>query len=397
MRKFQFLITFFLCILTGCVSIGPSELCINRKLYNDVAKETEQEQLLKNIVRIRYFDAPYFLSLSSVTGSYSLGTSLSGSPNLSYTTNGPLTSWSVTKSLGLNPSVAYSDSPTLSFSPVADSQFAREIMTPLTMAQLLIPYSSGPNSTIYDFIFVARLVFGRMEDLSNADSIVSSKIIEMPKYEKFYRALSLILELRTRGVIDIRQYVLSHVSMIRIQFNSKADSILPAAIELKKLLHAPADSDNLYLSDEFDPCPMKSTIEDVISPNQKKSFRADCPLTNTVHVELRSIQEIIRYLSFGVEVPPCDLQKGYALQLRYPDGTLFDLQPLYHSLFHVYWSDCVPQDAIIKTYYHGHWFYISDTDLDSKVTFRYLQSLIILLAGNQVGENQTKPVLTIPV
>src|SRR5579862_4045994 len=100
MRQFKFLFILFLCIVTGCTSIGPSEVRINRKLYNDVAKETEQEQLLKNIVRIRYFDMPYFLSLSSLTGSHSLASSISVSPNGSYTTNGPLTSWSVNKSGG---------------------------------------------------------------------------------------------------------------------------------------------------------------------------------------------------------------------------------------------------------------------------------------------------------
>lgn len=116
-----------------------------------------------------------------------------------------------------------------------------------------------------------------------------------------------------------------------------------------------------------------------------------------MHVELRSILEIARFLSFGVDVPPCDLQRGYALELRYPNGKLFNLEPLYHNLFHVHWSDSCPRDAFVKTYYRGHWFYICDSDLDSKVTFRYLSGLLILLAGNQSGEVQTKPVLTIPV
>lgn len=35
-----------------------------------------------------------------------------------------------------------------------------------------------------------------------------------------------------------------------------------------------------------------------------------------------------------------------ALQLRYPDGPLFDLELLYHNLFHVYWSDSIPNNAL---------------------------------------------------
>jgi len=48
--------------LAGCSSFGPSALQQSRLQYNEVVKTTTEQQLLLNIVRLRYTDTPSSLA-----------------------------------------------------------------------------------------------------------------------------------------------------------------------------------------------------------------------------------------------------------------------------------------------------------------------------------------------
>ena len=55
-----------LLFLTGC-SFGPSMMRANRLTYNDALQFTERQELLLNIVRLRYNEGPEFLATSSIS------------------------------------------------------------------------------------------------------------------------------------------------------------------------------------------------------------------------------------------------------------------------------------------------------------------------------------------
>ena len=63
-------------------------------------------------------------------------------------------------------------------------------------------------------------------------------------------------------------------------------------------------------------------------------------------------------------------------------------------LFKVKTSSEKPENAYIATHYRGHWFYIEDTNLESKSTFMLLRQLFDLQAGQK---QSTGPTLTLPV
>jgi hypothetical protein len=58
-------------------------------------------------------------------------------------------------------------------------------------------------------------------------------------------------------------------------------------------------------------------------------------------------------------------------------------------------SEAEPVDAFVAVPYRGRWFYVEDSDLDSKRTLGVLISLIRLEIGAGGAENV--PVLTLPV
>src|SRR4051812_37292342 len=51
-------------VLGGC--IGPKAVRSTRLRYNEVMRDTNDQQLLLNIVRLRYADSPVFIDLPSI-------------------------------------------------------------------------------------------------------------------------------------------------------------------------------------------------------------------------------------------------------------------------------------------------------------------------------------------
>ena len=68
------LIIAFVALLSGCQSaFGPQALARTHPAYNEAIITSINEQMLQNLVRMRYRDVPFFLEIGSVTASLSLG------------------------------------------------------------------------------------------------------------------------------------------------------------------------------------------------------------------------------------------------------------------------------------------------------------------------------------
>ncbi len=50
--------------LSGC--LGPGAVRFTRMRYNEVVRETNDQQLLMNLVRLRYSDSPVFIDLRTI-------------------------------------------------------------------------------------------------------------------------------------------------------------------------------------------------------------------------------------------------------------------------------------------------------------------------------------------
>src|ERR1700733_14139823 len=54
--------------LSGC--LGPKAVRYTRMRYNEVVRDTNDQQLLMNIVRLRYADSPVFVDLPNITSQF---------------------------------------------------------------------------------------------------------------------------------------------------------------------------------------------------------------------------------------------------------------------------------------------------------------------------------------
>src|SRR5574342_991360 len=79
-------IIMLLAFLAGCTAIGPATVARDRFDYTTAISDSWKRQMLFNIVKIRYGDAPVFLDVSSVISQYqiagqiSLGATFSNNP-----------------------------------------------------------------------------------------------------------------------------------------------------------------------------------------------------------------------------------------------------------------------------------------------------------------------------
>jgi len=68
--------------IAGCSAVGPASVRMGRGNYNTAIQQTNAEQLLLNLVRLRYRDVPYFLEVASVSTSFEFNAGASGGVSL---------------------------------------------------------------------------------------------------------------------------------------------------------------------------------------------------------------------------------------------------------------------------------------------------------------------------
>jgi len=100
------------------------------------------------------------------------------------------------------------------------------------------------------------------------------------------------------------------------------------------------------------------------------------------------------FLSHGTDIPAGDADAGYVTVTPDHAGGTFDWLRITDNLMHIKSSEARPRSAAVSVTHRGHWFYIDDSDLDSKSTFSLLGQLFALQAGGVKG---ITPVLTLPV
>src|SRR5262249_59674419 len=117
-------------LVAGCSSFGPSALQQSRLQYNEVVKTTTEEQLLLNIVRLRYTDTPSSLAVSGITAQYEIAKNFQLTPFFVASGAEIAKSYSaVLPQLG----IAGADRPTFSLTPLDDQEFTRKLFTPIPL------------------------------------------------------------------------------------------------------------------------------------------------------------------------------------------------------------------------------------------------------------------------
>ena len=129
-------------MLGACASIGAGSVHRDRLAYSEALANSWKEQLLLNIVRLRYADTPMFLDVSSVISSYQLQGQLSvgGTYSSGLTAGVPDATGT---GLALGAGAMYTDKPTVSYTPLVGDKFTRSLLRPIPPAALFQLVQAG--------------------------------------------------------------------------------------------------------------------------------------------------------------------------------------------------------------------------------------------------------------
>ncbi|MCG8325741.1 MAG: hypothetical protein MI673_09500 [Thiotrichales bacterium] len=347
-------------LLASCARLDPDIIQAGSSDYNVAMQSSRDEQMLLNLIRLKYHDTPYFLEASSVSSQFRLTSQATASANFA--------SRPVRDTVGLSGNISFVEQPTVTYTPLHGNDFVQRLLIPVSLDTILLLVNSG-----WSVERVLRLTVEKINGIPNGPSASGPTPNEVPEFELFLSIVSILEELRKLDQLHFGYKQNEQEAQAVVNF---ADSIeQPHLIDnLKQLLDLNSENNQFNL------------VEGKTEKNPR----------DTIVITTRSLLGVLFYLSHSVKVPESDKQRGIVTRTYYDDGSEFDWNLLTKRLFTVKSVSSVGSEPVgtIRTSYRGHAFYIADNDLDSKSTFSLLSQLFSLQAGNTEG---IKPVLTIPI
>lgn len=357
-----------LLVLSGCTSIGAKKLPEDRFNYNAAIVQSRNEQMLLNLVRLRYVEIPDFLRVSSVITSYSyqgnigVGTTQAEGNSVPDLFRG-------------DANLSYSQQPTITYIPLAGQEFALRMFRPIPVNAL---FTLGDADWQVDILL--QIMLQRINDVENMSFAQLPSPGQMDKVQRFQREMEklnrfqrvlkrliLLLDNQALEVYQARQMEDERQPSLTVRF--KRD--LPANIQ--------ALSDELRHELNLDP-----DIDDFVITERMMRREAD-----EITIKSRSLMSVMSFLSRGIDVPKQDRDDGRVVALPpMVREEILALLPL-----HVHTQKQRPQDPYVAVRYRNDWFYIDHSDIKSKRTFAAMLVLFQLAAPTARG---VAPVLTLP-
>jgi hypothetical protein len=344
---------------SGCAHpIGPRTIRGARFDYGAALARSWDEQLLLNLVRLRYRDTPLFLEVGSVVTHYSLDAAATAGGDLGV--DGNTGGHTVAGT-----SIAWSESPTITYTPLQGQDFVARLLAPITPANLVLFSQNGWS--------VERLLLccvQKINGLRNAVAAAGPTPDYAPTFADFQQLARALRKLQVAGLMDAE--TTEDGKTLLLSVGQSADpALVAAAAEAKSLLGLPAEV---------------STFRIVPHLIQRKP--------DEVAITGRSLLSVLFYLSQAVEVPAADEEAKRVTVTKNEQGERFDWTAVTGNVLRIHTAAAEPRGTAVKVRYRDHWFYIDDTDLNSKTTFTLLSYLFSLKAGSQ---NLQEPVLTLGV
>jgi hypothetical protein len=399
-------------LVAGCSSFGPGALQESRLRYNEVVKTTTEEQLLLNIVRLRYTDTPSSLAVSAIAAQYEISKNFTLLPFFVASGAEIAKSYAaVLPQLG----VAGADRPTFSLTPLDDQDFTRKLFTPLPLDGIIyLAKTTWPIATVF------RLYLENLNWVSNAQTASGPTPKAPPVFEDFLRGVEALQTLQDRGQIVFRVEERSEPQGSPLPLSSVTgrDMVEAAQNGYEYRLDERGTAWTLYKKTSqpvmrVDPRAVDSPEMRVVA----KAFRLKAGLTKVpitqeafspfpatyppegvmgIDLETRSLLQTLYYVSHGIDIPSEHAAAGLVTVTRDSSGRPFDWRRVMDGLFHVrsVQADARPPSAHVAIPYKGYWFFIDESDQDTKATFTLLMELARL---EVVGKAVTVPALTLPV
>jgi hypothetical protein len=305
-----------------------------------------------NIVKVRYLDPPVFVDVGNIVTSYTLAQTASAGGTIIPQGGSQAT---------LGGSIALSNSPTITYTPLTGDAYIKGLITPLPAELIFTAIQNGlPADSVMFSSFVS--INGLRNQSASLQGIT-------PADPAFHRVRALMREIQVSGAV--RLYVKENQNkeqtrIVTLRTENIPPEILADIAELRRMLH--------------------------LNPNATEFVLTSAPLPSSdteMAVQTRSIIELMKNMALQVEVPPEDVSQHRAA----PGFETGHEVPGVVPIMRIRSSKQKPTEAFIAVHYRNTWFRIDDDDLTSKAVFAQLMELFTMI---DTGPKQNLPVVTIP-
>lgn len=344
------LLAFFLLLgVSGCVSLGPPSVARDRFDYTTSVADSWKRQMLLNIVKIRYGDAPIFLDVASITNQYSLETELRGTLGWSFPPNA--------NRQELGAAGRYYDRPTITYTPLTGEKFARSLMTPIKPATVMSLVEGG-----YPIDLVLRVLVHSVNGVQN--QFGGSARMQRADPE-FYTLLEKLRENQASGNVALRLKKTENQPDLVMVFRKHTDAGDEERTKEIRLILGLKEA-----ASEFR----------VVYGSMPAGDEEIALLT-------RSIIEILSDISATVDVPA-----EHVAEQRVPPTMETEGEGIKGRMIRIRWSREQPDDAFAAVQYRDSWYWIDDKDYRSKKLFSFLMFVMTL---TETGGKEGAPIVTI--
>lgn len=361
-------------LLNACAIQGPDNLQGSRLAYNSAIQQSEQRELLLNLVRLRHAEEPEFLAVSGISTQMQFEASMGTGAELS----NELTLYSPGMQL------RYSESPTITLTPQRDQEFTRQLLAPIAIDVMYLAHREG-----WRLSTVLQLVVEQLNQLPNpANASPSAQtpfatVSQALEHWQQQGALDIAVEQRLepvsselpRSSLGLSDHLAALEAGYQLHYNDRSDAfrimrpVQHYFLDIHPEARSNASLQNLLVSLGLP----QGLTEYEIDPTGERFSRPSPAL----RVRTRSVLGAMRYLAQSV---PTD-------------------QPLEGSgsppLLNITRSARQLPDASISVPYGGDWYSVHSKDRSSRET---LSLMIALMRLNLSASGaQHVPVLTLPV
>lgn len=343
-------------LFSGCASIGPGTVERDRLDYSAAVGDSWKSQMLLNLVKIRYGDAPVFLDVGQIVAGYSFPRSFGASAAVNQTDGTPV----ITSSVGLAAGATFNDSPTVTYTPMSGERFARSLMTPIPPSVILNIIQAGNP--------VEEVFRTSVQSVNGVDNRRVGRLFVRRANPEFYALLPNLERLQSSGDIGMRVQQTSGEPKVQMIFRPRTSAAEESALRnVARLLG-------------LDPAAREYQV----------TYGAVASNDREIALLTRSIYEILVEIASYISVP-----EAHVAEKRVRPTAEGDIGPggAIPPLIQVATAVEPPTDAFVAVPYQGYWFFIDNRDIPSKQIF---SSIMFLFTFVETGSKEAAPILTIP-
>jgi hypothetical protein len=341
-------------ILCGCAGLGPRQLPADRFDYGAAIAASTNEQMLLNLVRLRYNETPVFLDVNTVIAQYQFDARAQAGAEVGFSGSaGPPGDSIATAEVG----AAWSERPTITYAPRSGPKFIRSLLTPLSpLAVVGLVQGGWP---------IEDVVWGVVRSINGVAPRSAVTDQWNPAYRLMLEALSQVQRGRALGVVSDADSRSAPTLKLRA---ARGDEKTAQAIDtLRELwgLNPRTDEYRLVLG--------------VVPRNREE-----------IAMLTSSMLDLMRDIATLIEVPPEHVAQGHAepsLQLP-AEAPYSGRAPVLVRLHRER-----PADAFVAVRKDGWWYSVAKTDARSK---RVLLLLNVLFQLAESSDIPSGPVVTVP-